>query len=172
MTIAWRGEGGNAAQVNLAFGGRVTKISKATIEEKQMDDRMTVAVFVVLVLLAGATLVAACGRKSATVYTEANNNDTVAAKVGARIVVTLKENPTTGYSWKMKFSPGLSLVSSKFIAPKSSQSQTQLAGAAGKHTWVVKADKAGTLVLTGIYARSWEAKTKNAASFSLTINAK
>ena len=137
------------------------------------------AAFVALALLAGATMVAACGsaakagadgRTSATAYTEANNKDTVMAKVGDQIVITLKENPSTGYAWTMKLAPGLSLVSSKFTAP--SASPVQLVGASGTRTWVVKVDNAGKLKFTGVYVRSWEKKAKNATRFSLTINAK
>ena len=139
---------------------------------------LTGAVFVALALFVGATMVAACGstaksgadgRTSATAYTEANNNDTVAAKVGDQIVVTLKDNPSTGYSWKMKLGPGLARVSSKFTAPSTSP---QLVGASGKRTWVIKVEEVGALKLTGVYMRAWENVTKNAASFSLTINAK
>ena len=139
---------------------------------------LTAAAFVTLALLAGATLAAACGssakkaadgRTMATAYTEANNKDTVELKVGQQIFVTLKENPSTGYSWNMKLSSGLAMVSTKFTTPKTS---TQLAGAGGKRTWVLRADKSGKLKFSGAYVRSWEKKAKNAGSFSLTVNAK
>ena len=140
---------------------------------------LTGAAFVALALLAGATLVAACGssnkaaaangRTLATAYTEANNKETVAVKVGSQIFVTLKENPSTGYSWKVKLSNGLAMVSTKFTAPSTSP---QLVGAGGKRTWVLRPDNSGMLKFTGVYVRSWEKKAKNAGSFSLTINAK
>jgi predicted secreted protein len=64
----------------------------------------------------------------------------------------------------------LSLISDKYAGP--SPSASPLMGAGGARTWVVRVDDAGTLTLTGIYARPWEAPTKSAASFSLTIEAR
>jgi len=103
------------------------------------------------------------------VYTVADNNATVAARVGEQFTVSLAENPTTGYQWDMKAGPGLTLVSDRFTGP--SPSPSPLEGAGGTRAWVFRADKAGTLTLTGLYVRPWEADGKSAADFSLTITA-
>ena len=68
-----------------------------------------------LALLAATGSLVACGGSSggasaspgpgARVYTETASGTTIAAKVGDRITVTLKENPTTGYKWEMKLGP-------------------------------------------------------------------
>ena len=131
-----------------------------------------------LALLAAGSLVA-CGGSSggasaspspgARVYTETASGTTIRAKVGDRITVTLRENPTTGYKWDMKAGPGLTLVGDEFVGP--SPSPSPLMGAGGTHSWVFRVDKAGTLTLTGLYVRQWEADGKSAADFSLTIEA-
>jgi len=131
-----------------------------------------------LALLAAGSLVA-CGGSSggasaspspgARVYTETASGTTIRAKVGDRITVTLRENPTTGYKWDMKAGPGLTLVGDEFVGP--SPSPSPLMGAGGTHSWVFRVDKAGTLTLTGLYVRPWEADGKSAADFSLTIEA-
>jgi inhibitor of cysteine peptidase len=122
----------------------------------------------VVVVCAAALLTACGGSGGATIkVTEGDNDKTVAAKVGDELSVTLKENPTTGYEWTMIAGPGLSAVSDAFTGPESSPSP--LMGAGGTHTWVYTVDQAGTLTLTGVYARSWE--SKSAADFSLTVDA-
>jgi len=133
-----------------------------------------------LALLAATGSLVACGGSSggasaspgpgARVYTETASGTTIAAKVGDRITVTLKENPTTGYKWEMKLGPGLMLVIGTFFGPSFSPSPPVM-GAGGTRTWVVKVDKPGSTTLTGIYARPWESASKSAASFSLTIDA-
>ena len=133
----------------------------------------------VAMALASAAVIAACGGTAGSspaptssppaVYTAVDNNATVAARVGEQLTVTLAENPTTGYQWDMKAGPGLTLVSDQFIGP--SPSPSPLEGAGGTHSWVFRANAAGTLTLTGLYVRPWEADGKSAADFSLTIEA-
>jgi len=133
---------------------------------------MGVGALVLVVVVCAAALLAACGGGSggATIkVTEADNTKTLAAEVGDEISVTLKENPTTGYGWNMIAGLGLTAVSDEFTGP--SPSSSPMMGAGGVHTWVFKVDQAGTLTLTGVYARSWEPESKSAADFSLTVDA-
>jgi len=133
----------------------------------------------VTMTLAFAAAVSACGGTGGSspgpssptlaVYTAADDGTTVEASVGEQFTVSLEENPTTGYEWDMKAGPGLTLVGDEFMGP--SPSPSPLMGAGGTHAWVFKADKAGTLTLTGLYVRPWEADGKSAADFSLTIEA-
>ena len=133
---------------------------------------MGLGVVALIVGVCAAALLAACGGGSggATIKaTEADSAKTLTAKVGDGVSVTLKENPTTGYEWSMIAGPGLTAVSDEFIGPSSSPSP--MMGAGGVHTWFYKVDQAGTLTLTGVYARSWESESKSAADFSLTVDA-
>ena len=137
-----------------------------------MDDRRLAvwACGLAVLLTAAAGLVACGGSGGATIkITEADTARTVTAKVGDEVSVTLKENPTTGYEWKMISGPGLTAVSDKFVGP--SPSPSPMMGAGGMHTWVYKVDRASVLTLTGVYARSWEPQSKSAADFSLTVDA-
>jgi len=135
----------------------------------------------VTLALASAAALAACGGTGGSspapssptpaVYTAGVGEDgaTVPASVGEQFTVSLEENPTTGYEWDMKAGPGLTLVGDEFVGP--SPSPSPLMGAGGTHSWVFRVDKAGTLTLTGLYVRQWEADGKSAADFSLTIEA-
>ena len=126
---------------------------------------------------AGAGLVACGGSAggpaspspSLRTYTEAQSGQTVTAAVGDEIAVTLAENPSTGYQWKMKAGAGLTVVRSTFTGP--APSPTPMVGAGGTRMWIVKVDRAGTLKLAGVYARPWESAAKSAATFSLTVTA-
>ena len=131
-----------------------------------------------LALLATTSLVACGGSAGSSaapssptpaVYTAADSGATVQASVGEQFTVSLEENPTTGYEWDMKAGPGLTLVGDEFVGP--SPSPSPLMGAGGTHSWVFRADKGGTLTLTGLYVRPWETNGKSAADFSLTIAA-
>jgi inhibitor of cysteine peptidase len=130
---------------------------------------MSLGLAALAVAMCAAALLAACGGSGGATLkvTEADNAKTVTAKVGDEVSVTLKENPTTGYEWTMIAGPGLAAQSDTYIGP--SPSASPLLGAGGVHTWLYKVDKAGTLTLTGVYARSWEPQSKNAADFSLAI---
>ena len=134
---------------------------------------MGVGAAALIVVVCAAALLAACGGSGggsggATIeVSEADNAKTVTAKVGDQVSVTLKENPSTGYGWKMVAGPGLAEVSDAYAAP----SPSPAIGAGGVHTWVYEVEQAGTLTLTGVYERSWEDKSKSAADFSLTIDA-
>jgi inhibitor of cysteine peptidase len=134
----------------------------------------------VTLTLAFAAALAACGGTGGSspapssptpaVYTAADDGATVEASVGEQFTVSLEENPTTGYEWDMKAGPGLTLVGDEFMGP--SPSPSPLTGAGRTHSWVFKAARAGTLTLTGLYVRPWEADGKSAADFSLTIAAR
>lgn len=137
-----------------------------------------VVVSVTMALASAAALVACGGTGGSSpapssptpaVYTAADDGATVAASVGEQFTVSLEENPTTGYEWDMKAGAGLTLVGDEFVGP--SPSPSPLMGAGGTHSWVFRVDKAGTLTLTGLYVRPWEADGKSAADFSLTIAA-
>ena len=134
-----------------------------------------------IALGAGLALVA-CGGSGGTspspapkveVYTATASGTTVSAAVGDRVTITLDENPSTGYQWDLKLSPGLKLVASTFLGPSFSPSPSPaIVGAGGVRTWLIEVVKPGVLTITGAYFRPWESASKSAARFSLTIDAK
>ena len=77
------------------------------------------------------------------------SGDAVPLRVGQYAKITLKENPTTGYSWYFKLDNGkrgpqpksgqaVELVGERYLA-----SNTRLAGAPGRSTWSATASGSG-----------------------------
>jgi inhibitor of cysteine peptidase len=134
-----------------------------------------------IVLAAGLAL-GACGSSAGTspspaskvkVYTATASGTTVPAAVGDRITIKLDENPSTGYQWDMKLSPGLKLVMGTFSGPSFSPSPSPaIVGAGGVHSWLIEVEKPGASTIKGAYFRPWESASKSAARFALTIEVK
>jgi inhibitor of cysteine peptidase len=90
----------------------------------------------------------------------------VKAPSGEQIRVTVDENPTTGYQWKIETLTGpLSLVSSDFDAAPDGRP-----GRGGTRTIVVHADRRGTGELRICYERSWQAGSTESERRTLTVN--
>ncbi|MCL7476515.1 MAG: protease inhibitor I42 family protein, partial [ANME-2 cluster archaeon] len=51
-------------------------------------------------------------------------------KTGDTFYIRLNENPTTGFSWQMNTTNGLTMINDEYIAP-----DTELVGAGGVHEW-------------------------------------
>jgi inhibitor of cysteine peptidase len=90
----------------------------------------------------------------------------VAVQAGGQVTITLAENPTTGYRWTFKLSPGLTPVSSTFSGP--SPSPSPLMGAGGTRTYVVQVDQSGVYAVRAAYARPWESRMP-AKTFTVQI---
>lgn len=104
------------------------------------------------------------------VITEADNGKNISLKNGETFYLRLKENPTTGYSWELNLSQGLSNVSDKYYPPEPSKDNTQpLVGAGGVHIWEIKAVTEGSQQVKGIYKRPWESLTGMEENFTLNV---
>ena len=97
-------------------------------------------------------------------FNETNNNETVTIPAGSKIVISLAENPTTGFSWNVTSSTGLSYVNDTYIAP-----ETKLVGAGGTHEWRYLAAEKGDAGFSAIYKRPWEDVTGNETTFSMAF---
>lgn len=85
---------------------------------------------------------------------------------GEQVTVTVSENPTTGYRWKVEALTGpLSLVSSDFDPAPDGRP-----GQGGTRTIVVHADRRGTGELRISYERSWQAGSAESERRTLTVN--
>ncbi len=77
------------------------------------------------------------------------------ARVGQRVIISLDENPTTGYSWQFFITPAeqniITDTAETYIAP-----DTSLLGAGGIKEYSFTAARKGTATVTGYYFRSWE----------------
>jgi len=88
----------------------------------------------------------------AMLQNKTDNESPIQLKVGEMTEVTLKENPTTGYTWNVSVSEGLAIVNDTFIGPENKQ----IVGAGGVHMWTLEAIAPGDQTFTGVYRRSWE----------------
>lgn len=80
--------------------------------------------------------------------------ETMEVKLEQEFTITLKSNPTTGYSWQIETAPDESvvrLIGSVFVGP-----QTRLVGAGGSEIWTFKAVGRGRTGVRLIYVRPWE----------------
>ena len=83
---------------------------------------------------------------------------TIEVTIEEEIVVTLEENPTTGYQWIVDGLVGhLTTVSSDFEAPG-----TRRPGAGGHRAIVVRTTGSGPAELRVRYARPWGGETSDA----------
>jgi inhibitor of cysteine peptidase len=81
---------------------------------------------------------------------EADNGRMITAGLHDSIVLTLPENPSTGYLWDITATRGLTLLSGTFQRPSS-----LLIGAGGNHVWTYQVTGTGTQTLTGSHHRPW-----------------
>jgi inhibitor of cysteine peptidase len=100
---------------------------------------------------------------------EGDNGRVVSARQSDVIVVSLPENPSTGYLWDMKATPGLMLVSDTFV-----RSPTKYIGGAGTRIWRYQVAGTGTQSMTGSYHRPWlpASPTDRKFSFSVQVDAR
>jgi inhibitor of cysteine peptidase len=104
------------------------------------------------------------------VITENDNGGTIILKKGDVFSLKLKENPSTGYSWQLSLSKGLSLLETLNYSPESSQNTEGLVvGAGGYNLWRIKATDYGLQQVKGIYKRSWETRTGHEQTFKLNV---
>ncbi|KKG08610.1 protease inhibitor I42 family protein [Methanosarcina sp. 2.H.A.1B.4] len=101
--------------------------------------------------------------------TESGNGTTISLKKGETFYLKLKENPTTGYSWELNLSQGLSRISDKYYPPESKEGEEPLVGAGGVRQWEIKADSEGNQQITAVYKRSWENETGTEDKFTLNV---
>jgi inhibitor of cysteine peptidase len=114
------------------------------------------------------------------VIDENYNGKTILITQGDNFCIRLKENPSTGYSWQLSLNKGLKVVSSNYYSSIPSNSvpsnsvpsnsvQRFIVGAAGIHSWKIKAVARGGQQIKGIYRRSWEKETGKEQTFKLNI---
>jgi inhibitor of cysteine peptidase len=71
------------------------------------------------------------------VFNESFNKEAVFVNNSSLFIVSLSENPSTGFIWNNTTSSGLKVITSVFIP------QSDLLGAPGNETWLVKANQTG-----------------------------
>lgn len=108
----------------------------------------------VLIVLGLAASVLFLIKPESRVYAEEDATAIIEIEAGDTFIITLKENPSTGFSWHCTIDPetAISLVSDQFIVTESED----IVGAPGKHEFVFKATEAGKALLKFEYYQPWE----------------
>jgi inhibitor of cysteine peptidase len=103
----------------------------------------------------------------AITVTEQESGKTIDVMIGAKILVQLSSNPTTGYQWSVLGSPApLELVKSTYATDPQAAGRV---GAGGTQTLRFAAKSAGRSELKLGYARPWEKDVPPAKTFSVTV---
>ncbi len=100
------------------------------------------------------------------VFTEEQNGATVEMNKSSTITLKLPENPTTGYSWQLNVTPGLTITNDTYVP---AQTSGNIVGAGGTHVWELIASSTGSQSIQGIYKRPWEPVMGNETTFTMTI---
>jgi inhibitor of cysteine peptidase len=93
------------------------------------------------------------------------NGREVVLAVGDAVVISLAENPTTGFRWDLvaKPEPACQLVKSTF------EPAMGPLGKGGTHRWQYQAVRSGTAEIALEYRRPWERNTPPAQTFKLSL---
>lgn len=131
-----------------------------------MERKSIALLMLAIVAILGATMAAGCTTSdtAAKTYNDSNNNSTVTVKGGETFNISLAENPTTGYSWNVSVTSGLSIVNDTYLP-----SNTSLVGAGGLRVWQLKATGTGDQEFNAIYKRSWEPLFGNETTYRLAV---
>jgi inhibitor of cysteine peptidase len=87
---------------------------------------------------------------------------------GGTLIVKLKSNPSTGYSWAVAGDPSpLKLQKTSY---RKNTASSKAVGAPGVQVFQFSANSAGMAVLNLIYRRSWEYNVPPAKKFSVRVN--
>jgi inhibitor of cysteine peptidase len=99
---------------------------------------------------------------------ETSNGQTQEAALGQTVEICLKENPTTGFRWRMAQAGGPvgALLRDDFEPGR------QAPGQPGTHRWQFKAVAAGSELVRFVYRRSWEDDAAAASVFTVTLSVK
>lgn len=103
------------------------------------------------------------------VLNETDSGKIINLKNGGNFTLNLKENPTTGYSWQLNLSKGLSILSNEYTEYKLPGEKEVTPGRGGTHSWLIQATALGSQQVNGIYKRSWENTTGTEENFTLTV---
>jgi len=98
--------------------------------------------------------------------TESDDGKILNLKEGETFNLKLYENPSTGYSWQLNLSNGLSILSDNYTQYPEPQGYV---GGGGTHLWIIKAVTQGSQMVKGIYKQSWMNTTGTEENFTLNV---
>ena len=101
-----------------------------------------------------------------TTYTADVNVTSMTMAINETALISLKENPTTGYSWNVTNSSGLEIVNSTYTMDAAREG---MVGVGGVHDWIVKAVETGNQTFTAVMMHVSEPATGNEDTYSLNV---
>jgi inhibitor of cysteine peptidase len=110
--------------------------------------------------------------EKAVVLTKQDKDKMLNVAVGESFVITLDENPTTGYVWAVEEQPeSLVLQSSDYVSDvhPNQLGAPMIVGAGGKRTFTFVAHKSGTTTLKLKHWRPWEGDASIVDTFSVPV---
>jgi len=102
--------------------------------------------------------------------TSADNGKTLTAKAGQELVVSLKGNPTTGYTWILAGIDGAAVVLDGKIEYQEDPHPEPRVGVPGMFRAKFKALQSGKATVKLAYLRPWEKNQKPAELFEITVS--
>lgn len=87
-----------------------------------------------------------------------------------KAVVSLDENPTTGYEWAYTISDESILAFTRDTFQSRSYTNEALVGAGGVHTWVFTGVAPGDATVTFTYQRSWEKEPISSVAYTYHVD--
>ena len=105
---------------------------------------------------------------------ELTNPDTpITAIAGERFSFTLPSNPTTGFTWLLRYDPALlDLVASKYTRVPKGINVDKLIGGEGRITYAFAAQKPGAHTIEAICKRPWNDDVLTKKVFTINITEK
>jgi inhibitor of cysteine peptidase len=100
------------------------------------------------------------------IVTEADNGTSISLKNGENFTLQLRENPSTGYSWQLNVSKGLTILSDGYTQDEAPEGKV---GVPGNRSWIIEAVDQGSQQVNGIYKQSWMNTTGTEKNFTLTV---
>ncbi|MDQ1252966.1 MAG: inhibitor of cysteine peptidase [Euryarchaeota archaeon] len=100
------------------------------------------------------------------IVTEADNGTSISLKNGENFTLQLRENPSTGYSWQLNVSKGLTILSDGYTQDEAPEGKV---GVPGNRSWIIEAVDQGSQQVNGIYKQSWMNTTGTEENFTLTV---
>jgi inhibitor of cysteine peptidase len=112
--------------------------------------KLPAAVLCILLTLTGLT--------PARAQAQSQTTQTVSLRPGVSTTIALRENPSTGFGWRLDTARSTDLSIIRVIDRGYHAGQIGLIGAPGAHRWEIRARAPGVASITFIYERPWEHK--------------
>lgn len=106
-----------------------------------------------------------CGCHNPTqTYTRQDSGKEITLNKGTSAVISLAENPTTGYSWEFFIVPNVQNVIGDIKEEyKQERTENGMVGVGGIKTYRFTAKHGGNVTIKGYYFRPWEDKNSHSA---------